>query len=147
MKTQFKHPVLHVSLCVTALLTSCASIAGYDQYSYAQTTSLKVDALNLMTKATDSARLHQADIQQVKTELSKIYEYEKNKPKNTVTTEMWNVLADSAGNSFGGFVSRWQKEQVLDTAFVTESKLLIGRSFDQISALESGKIKSADAGR
>lgn len=132
-----------VVIAVLSLLASCASIAKFDQYSYTQSTSLKVDALNVMSNATDSFHLHQTDVAQVRTELNKIYEYEKNKPKNTITTKMWSVLIDSTGSSFGGFLTRWQKGIKLDTAFINESKILIGESFDQISGLESGKIKAA----
>lgn len=124
------------------LVTSCATIAKFDQYSYTQATSLKVDALNVMSDASDSFHLHQPEVSQLSTELSKMYEYEKNKPKNTVTTKMWAVLIDSGGNSFGGFLTRWQKDTMLDTAFINESKILVGQSFDQISELESGKVKA-----
>ncbi len=122
-------------------MSSCATISKYDQYSYTQATSTKIDALNVMSDAADSFPLHTADVKGLRTQLSKIYEYEKNKPKNIVTTKMWSVLIDSTGSSLGGFLSRWQKEKKLDAAFINDSKQLIGESFDQISGLESGKIK------
>ena len=124
------------------LAASCATISKFDQYSYAQATSLKVDALNVMSTASDSFSVHQPEVTQLRTTLSKIYEYEKSKPKNVVTTKMWSVLIDSTGNSLGGFLARWQREAKLDTAFISESKQLIGDSFDQISGLESGKLKA-----
>jgi hypothetical protein len=126
---------------VVGLTTSCAGISKFDQYSYTQATSLKVDALNIMANASDNFNLHQTQIVAVKTNLTKAYEYESNKPKNTISTKMWAMLIDSTGNSFGGFISRWQKENRLDTAFIRQSQMLIGQSFDQISGLESGKIK------
>lgn len=124
-------------------LASCATIANFDQYSYTQATSLKIDALNTMTSATDSFYRHQTDVQQLRTQLSKAYEYEKNKPKNEITTKMWITLIDSNGTSLGGFLTHWQKETKLDTAFINQSKMLVGQSFDQISELESGKIKAS----
>ncbi len=140
---QSKRDVILALFSVMVLITSCATISEFDQYSYTQATSLKVDALNVMSNATDNFYLHQADVAQIRTELSKIYEYEKNKPKNEVTTKMWNILIDSTGSSFGGFLTRWQKETKLDTAFINESKILVGASFDQVSELESGKIKAS----
>lgn len=128
---------------VIILVTSCATIAKFDQYSYTQATSLKVDALNTMTNASDSFHLHQTDVEQLRTQLSKAYEYEKNKPKNEITSKMWIILIDSNGTSLGGFLTRWQKNVKLDTAFVNQSKILVGQSFDQISELESGKIKAS----
>ena len=129
------------SLVLSALLTACATISKFDQYAYTQATSLKVDALSVMGKASESYTLHQQDVQQVKTALDKMYEYEKNRPKNTITEKMWSVLTDSTGHLYGGFVKRWQKEDKLDTAFIRISKELVGQSFVQISGLESGKIK------
>ena len=136
-----KHAIVVVALMA---LASCATISKFDQYSYTQATSIKVDALNIMNGASDSFALHQPAVAQLRTELSKIYEYEKNKPKNEATAKMWLVLIDSSGASLGGFLTRWQKETKLDTAFINQSKILIGQSFDQISGLESGKIKTAN---
>jgi hypothetical protein len=142
MYNLLKTKKLLIAFAALTLLLSCATISKFDQYSYTQATSLKVDALNVMGNATDSFKLHQAQVATVQTELNKIYEYEKNKPKNTVTTKMWVVMVDSTGNLFGGFITRWQKEGKLDTAFIKESQIIIGQSFDQISELESGKIKA-----
>lgn len=128
-----------VALCL--VLISCATISKFDQYAYTQTTSLKVDALSVMGYANESYALHQQDVLNVKTSLDKMYEYEKNRPKNTITEKMWSLLTDTTGHLYGGFVKRWQKEDKLDTAFIRISKDLVGQSFDQISQLESGKIK------
>jgi hypothetical protein len=126
-----------------AMLAACSTISKFDQYAYTQTTSLKVDAINVMGLATDSFSRHQVDVTGVQTDISKMLEYERNRPKNIVNEKMWTMLRDSTGHLFGGFIKRWQKEGRLDTVFVKESQLLIGSSFDQISQLESGKIRSA----
>lgn len=139
---QSKRDVVLALFGAIVLVTSCATISKFDQYSYTQATSLKVDALNTMTNASDSFYLYAPEVTQLRTEFSKIYEYEKNKPKNEVTTKMWIVLIDSTGSSLGGFLTRWQKETRLDTAFINQSKILVGQSFDQISELESGKTKA-----
>lgn len=123
------------------LFTACSTISKFDQYAYTQTTSLKVDALSVMGRATESYPLHQTQAAGIKTSLDKMYEYEKNRPKNAITQKMWSVLTDSAGHLYGGFIKRWEKEDKLDTAFIRISKELVGQSFDQISQLESGKIK------
>lgn len=125
------------------LLAACSTISKFDQYSYTQSTSLKVDALNLMDRATEPYDQHQAEVLKIKSDLDKIYEYEKNRPKNQVTEKMWVVIRDSTGHLFGGFVKRWQKEGKLDAVFIQEARTLVSQSFDQISQLESGKIKPA----
>ena len=141
-KHQIKKCLSVIAFAVILLAESCATISKFDQYSYTQATSLKVDALNVMNSAADSFCIHQSEVAQLRTMLSKIYEYEKSKPKNTVTTRMWGVLIDSTGSSLGGFLTRWRKETRLDTAFISGSRQLIGGSFDQISGLESGKLKA-----
>lgn len=129
------------TLVLCLLLTACATVSKFDQYAYTQTTSLKVDVLSAMGHATESYPLHQAETTQLKTSLDKMYEYEKNRPKNAFTQKMWSFLTDSTGHLYGGFIKRWEKEDKLDTAFIRISKELVGQSFDQISQLESGKIK------
>lgn len=127
------------------LFTACSTISKFDQYAYTQATSLKVDALSVMGHANESYPMHRQEVQQVQTSLSKMYEYEKNRPKNAITEKMWSVLADSSGNLYGGFIKRWQKEGTLDTAFIRISQNLVGKSFDNISQLESGKIKPSQS--
>ena len=122
-------------------ITSCATIAKFDEYAYTQTTSLKVDALNVMSHGHENYALYASQVTQVNTAIDKMYEYEKNRPKNATSEKMWSVLKDSTGNLFGGFIARWQKEGTLDTAFVRASQDLVSQSFDQISQLESQKIK------
>lgn len=130
----------------TLLSVACATISKFDQYSYSQATSIKVDALNMMDAATDSFPGHQEAVNGIMTSIDKIYEYEKNRPKNVVTEKMWALMKDTSGHLYGGFISRWKKEGKLDKVFIMESKKLIGESFDEIAQLESGKIKPAQPG-
>ena len=134
-----KHPFLFVFGML--LLTSCATISRFDEYAYTQVTSVKVDALAIMDSATIPYVQCAISANQVLTSLSKMYEYERNRPKDQITVKMIGLLQDSSGHLFGGFIKRWQKEGTLDAAFIAESKNIIGLAFDQISQLESGKIK------
>jgi VCBS repeat-containing protein len=142
MSNYYSKTIMYAAIAMAVFFTGCATISKFDQYAYSQSTSVKVDALNLMDQATDSATLHVADIATVRSSIEKIYAYENNRPKNTISAKMWSVMKDSTGHLFGGFITRWQKEKKLDAVFIAESKLLIGDAFDQISQLESGKIKS-----
>ena len=119
----------------------CSSISTFDQHAYIQTTSLKVDALNLMAQATDSFSIHAKNVAEVKTNLQKVYEYERNRPKNEVTVKMWDLLLNTDGHLLGGFLKRWEDKSVLGATFVNEEKKIISDAFDQIAGLESGKIK------
>ena len=140
---QYLFPSLPILLIVG--LCACSTISRFDQYAYSQATSIKVDALSLMDVATEPFQQHQAASASVMTAIDKIYEYEKNRPRNSISEKMWGLLRDTSGHLYGGFVKRWQREGTLDPVFIQESKRLIGYSFDQISQLESGKIKTAQA--
>lgn len=129
------------SYALVLLFSGCATISKFDQYAYTQSTSIKVDALSVMSHANESYSMHKSEVTSVQTSIDKMFEYEKNRPKNEVTEKMWSVLKDSTGSLYGGFINRWAKNDKLDTAFIRISKDLVGQSFDQISQLESGKIK------
>src|SRR5664280_1102210 len=115
---------------------SCSTISRFSQYAYTQTTSLKVDALAVMDLAKDDYSTHQQAVQQLQTNLQKIYEYEKNRPKNEISVKLWDKLLNPEGHLLGGFLIRWQKEQKLNEIFITEEKKLVSDAFDVISGLE-----------
>ncbi len=124
--------------------SGCVTISPFDQYAYAQTTSIKVDALNLMDLANDDFSKHQSGVMEFETKLRKVYEYEKNRPKNEISVKLWDILIDTNGYLLGGFLSRWKKENKLNVAFINNEKDLVGKAFDQISGLESKKIKASE---
>ncbi|HUZ58273.1 MAG TPA: hypothetical protein VMU83_05780 [Hanamia sp.] len=128
---------------VFSLLYGCATISNFDQYAYTQATSIKVDAMNTMSLATDKYADHLQEIANVQTEMNKLYEYEKNRPKNTITTKMWEKMIDTSGHLYGGFIQHWKSEKKLRPAFIENEKELIAKSFDQIAELESKKIKQS----
>ena len=73
----------------------------------------------------------------------KIIEYEKHRPKNQITAKMWELLNDSTAHLYGGFINRWRVQKKLGAAFIQNQKIIVGKAFDQIAELESGKIKPA----
>jgi hypothetical protein len=127
------------------LITGCASISHYDQYIYTQTTSVKVDALNVMDLATEDFASHQQEVKQVITNIDKTYEYERNRKNNGITIKLWDKLNDTTGHLFAGFVKRWKNEGKLRPVFIQESKKEVGEAFDVIAQLESKKIKPKQA--
>lgn len=127
-------------LAVAVIFTSCATISPFDQYAYTQTTSIKVDALNVMDAATESYSSHNAEIAVVKTEMQKMVEYEKHRPKNGITARMWDLMVNEKG-LFGDFLNLWKDQDKMSKAFINEAKIKIGENFDRIAELESKKIK------
>lgn len=136
----FVSVILLMFFAALHVVTSCSSIAVYDQYAYQETVSLKVDALNLMDKAKEDQAIHKTAIDQLSTRVQKMLEYEKGREKNTLTVALWNDLLDPNKHLFGGFIKKW-KEGIQDESFVTEMKTQVSEAFDTIIALESKKIK------
>lgn len=124
------------------LVQSCSpAISPYDQYAYTQATSLKVDALNLMDNGTDSIQFHKKEIDIIESNMRKMYEYEKNRPQDTISTRQWRLMSDSTNNLFGGFMKKWRSEKVVSPFYIEEKKKQVAYNFDQIAELESKKIK------
>jgi hypothetical protein len=124
-------------------LLSCATISTFDQQAYSNTVSVKVDAMNMMDLAVDDYNTHEASVKTLLTELQKTYEYEKNRPKNGITLQLWDKLLDKNGHLLGGFLARWQTEKKLNAVYIQEAKKLVDKAFDQIAGLESKKIKTS----
>jgi len=97
-----------------------------------------------MGLAVDDFSTHQTEVRAYQSDLQKIYEYEKNRPKNEITLQLWDKLLDPNGHLLGGFLNRWEKESKLSETFITEEKKLVDKAFDQIAGLESKKIKASD---
>jgi hypothetical protein len=131
-------------LAILLALCDCTTISLFDQHAYIQTTSAKVDALNTMDLARADYKTNEKSVLDLQTQLQKIYEYEKNRPKNEITLQLWNKLLDPGGHLLGGFLKRWETDKKLSDTFIIEMKKMVADAFDQIAGLESKKIKSSD---
>jgi len=122
-------------------LTGCNTIAPYDQAAYEHATSTKAEALLLMDRASTSYSQNADRISTVILDINKAYEYDKGRPKNQVTVEIWAELLSPDGKSFGGFLRYWKSKGQLHPAYIEEKKKDVGDAFDQIIQLEQGKQK------
>jgi type VI protein secretion system component VasK len=132
-----------VLLSLVLWLAACSTISTYDQTAYLQAVNTKVDALTLMSKATDSYGNHLSDVAAFQNELDKAYEYERGRPLNKDTIAQWDILRDPNRDLLGGFLKEWKESGRLLPVYVERKKTQIGEAFDKIIELESGKIKSA----
>ena len=130
-------------LLLLLFFTACTPlISRYNEYAYQQTTSLKVDVMQVMDMAVDSFSLHKKELAALQLKVDKAYEYEIHRPKNQVTIDMWQLLKDPNKNLLGGYLKYWKQHEKLDTIFIQEAKQQVGAAFDKIAELESGKIKN-----
>ena len=74
-------------------------------------------------------------------EATKAYEYARGRPKNEESTKQWAIMIDPKRNMLAGFFEKWKSEGKLSKFFIDQAKGQISQGFDQISGLESGKIK------
>ncbi len=129
-------PVLLLALAVSA----CVSL--YDSFAYQQATALKVETLDLMSKGTEPFSQHQTHADDLRLKLLKAYEYEKSRPKNVESAEMWRIMTDSTeGGSPLAFLELWKKKGAVGKAFVRESQGQVSQNFDRVIKLESLKLK------
>ncbi len=123
------------------MIAGCATIAQYSQTAYEQATSLKAEALILMDKATEQFSLHKDEVQKVRLDMDKAYEYAKGRPNNELSTKQWEIVRDPERHSLGGFLKQWETKGVLGQTFTSEMKNEVADHLDKISGLESGKAK------
>jgi hypothetical protein len=135
---------LYLFIISSMLLIACSSISVYSPEAYKQAVDLKIESLNLMSSATMSFSDYEEDVTFLKTELSKAYEFAKGRPNNEISTKQWEILIDENRNLLGGFLKRWQDEDILSEMFVSEAQLLVSDAFDTIIGLESGKISPSE---
>ena len=123
------------------LFNSCNvfKTALFDQHSYQQTVTLKVESLALMDKASEPYANHQAKAEDVLLEMQKMVEYEKNKENNNITHKMWEIMANEERNLMAGFLKRWKNQGPLNQVFVTEAKGQIAEAYDVLIKYESKK--------
>ncbi len=90
-----------------------------------------------MDQATEDFQLHLPEIKTVQTNIQKIYEYDKHRPKNEIIIKLWDKIMDTSGHLFGGFINRWKSKGHLSKIFIEDEKNgNVGPAFDQIAELE-----------
>lgn len=136
-------PWLYSGVIVAFLLAGCTTISVYDPTSYKNATDLKAESLLLVQKATDTADSHAAEINKVRTELQKNFEYENGKGKlNSLTVRQWQLLADPNGSLLAGLLKKWEAQNKgFSQAFVDGVTKNISDAFDEIIRLEQHKVK------
>jgi hypothetical protein len=142
IKTKIQAALTVISLGLFIL--SCSTVSVFSPEAYKQAVDLKVESLNLMSDATMPFTDFEEDVDFLKTEIEKAYEFSKGRPNNEISTKQWEILNNPDGNLLGGFLKRWEEEGKLSQMFVTEMRMLVSDAFDTIIGLESGKIDPSE---
>jgi hypothetical protein len=133
-----------ILIIIGVVCLACATISPYSETAYQQATSLKVDSLALMAKATEPYAQRQAEVEALRLKIDKAYEYAKGLPNNAITTRQWEILKDPDRHLLGGFLELWRIKSTLSATYIADKQIQVGSAFDQIIGLESGKIKPSE---
>lgn len=131
----------YLFLIFTIFVSCTPLISKFDYIAYENTISLKVDALHLMSKATNPYQQYETKVEQLKLDLKKVYEYSKQIPLNEITAQQWELMKNPGNNLLGGFLKRWEEKGMIPPFMVDEAIKLVSKSFDDIIELETNKIK------
>jgi len=126
---------------IIIFFVGCTSITQFNATAYEKSTSIKASSLTLMDKASEPYTKHSTEIEALLLEARKAYEYAKARPKNEDATKQWEIMVDTNAHMLAGFFHKWKSDNKLSKFFIKEAKKQIGKGFDHISGLESGKIK------
>jgi len=88
-----------------------------------------------------------AKIESVNLQMQKAYEYDRGRPMNETTVQLWDVLlktdpAHPENGLWPRFLERWRKNGTLSPVVISDKKEHIATAFNAIIALESGKNRS-----
>ncbi|HEY7877232.1 MAG TPA: hypothetical protein VIC55_03360, partial [Gemmatimonadaceae bacterium] len=75
------------ALASAVFTTACVRIANYSETEYRYATELKAEALTLMDAATEPYTQHAADVDKLKLDLRKAYEYAAGRPDNEISAK------------------------------------------------------------
>ena len=136
---------LYLILISSFAILSCQSVktALYDQYSYQQTTAIKVEASNVMDKATTPYSNNKEIVEKLLLDVDKLVEYEKNKPNNEITFAMWKILTDKEKHLLTGFFKRWEEKGSFSPVFLQEAKKQVTDALDLLIKYEVKKDKES----
>ncbi|WP_395077977.1 hypothetical protein [Flavobacterium sp.] len=136
---------IYLILISSLIIFSCQSVktALFDQYSYQQTTAIKVEASNVMDKATTPFSNNKEAVEKLLLDVDKLVEYEKNKPDNEITFAMWKILSDKEKNLLAGFFKRWEEKGSFSPVFLQEAKKQVTDALDLLIQYEVKKDKQS----
>jgi hypothetical protein len=134
------------ALLMLSVCFGCTHISPYDQTSYQLSTAAKAEALSVIAKATEPYSQHQTEVAALELNVNKAYEYARGLPKNQIITHMWEILNSKDEHALGAFLQEWKDRGILDSGYIAQKQIEIGKDFDQIIELESGKNKTKSSG-
>lgn len=133
------------TLLMLFALAGCSALIGpHSPTAYENATSLKAQVLVTLSKAKTPYADNETEVEKIKLDAEKAYEYVKGVPKNQLSTQQWVILKDPNGDLLGKFFKRWKERSTLSVILIEEYKKLASDAFDEIICLEANKKKATD---
>ena len=123
---------------ILIIFNSCAS--QFDQIAYDNAIEARTEALNVISKANTPYLENVSEIDSLRVNFNKYYNYEKTRKNNSVTIKLWKLAKSENGTVFNS-VNLWKKKDVLNSILIEDFKIQIASFFDQITKLELKKKK------
>lgn len=124
-----------------ALLLACTPLAPeYSVEAYTQATRLKAESLDLLSRATGPVAGEQAQVDSLRLDVDRAYEFAKGLPNNEIVTQQWALMRDPKGHLLFGVLRLWEAHPSgLGAEFAGEARDGISEAFDTIICLEINK--------
>jgi len=135
------------ALVAAGALCGCTASAPFDRQAYLEATSLKIEALAVMDRATQPFARHREVVARLERSVLEAYGRARSRTHNEESARQWEILVDPQRHSLFGFLRRWEAEGQLDAEFVAEARGLVAEGFDAILALEAGRRESRGGAR
>lgn len=139
--TTYRNLLFWPLLMIAALISCTPQISVFNEAAYRQAVELKVASMNLLDKASTPYAENREEVEELKLDLLKAWEYAKGRPDNETSAGQWEMLIDPERNRLGNFFIRWEERERLSPALIREYRLIISDTFDTIISLESGKLE------
>ena len=92
-----------------------------------------------MDKASEPFDGHRQEAESLLSEVDEMVTYEKNRPNNEISNEMWQLLADENRFLLAGFIKKWKENERFSKAFLQEAKSQIIDAMDALLSFEEKK--------
>jgi hypothetical protein len=137
----------YLSILIFPIIFSCNSLrtATFDQTAYQKTIEIKITADKLIDKYEEDYYLHEKDVENLKSQLVFILEYEKNRPNNEISYTMWGLMNNKDKNLLMGYFELWKKNKTLSNSFSEEAKKQVDEAFSILLKYEASKTKENEA--
>jgi hypothetical protein len=113
----------------------------FDPVGHQYAVTIKQEALELIGKAGESYTIHREAVYLLMTRVERAYENARVKYKNSGITGIWDVMRNSEANRLARFMLDWEKEDILDDAYIKEATKLLQENFDLSIKIEEEKKK------